>query len=257
MPVDIQKIKSNLGDVKYKFHARPYSSYDCDYNCDPYCRCGTINTVDISFDSDNLPGVTFSGDVERLLLKRYLQKVGDKFVSSPESDEYDCDNNKYTCSNDSFDWSACGGYYGQELDSVTPNFDSYGWGQFFKACDDWNQCASDADRVRLLLKLENGHVLPELETCDFKFTYVSRKKISYDKKIARTKDVATIRTYVCMMSPNYRGMNRFDFKSLGLICRLSADGSCYEVIDGYHRAIALDQIPKLSPGKKVGILVVE
>lgn len=249
MPVDIQEIKSRLGDVNYKFNCVSSSSYECrssfgDYNpCEnDYCRCGVVNAVQVYFDSDNLPGVTFDSDVERLLLTRYLQKVGDRHLSSAAKDEYS------DVSNDNFDWNASGGYYGEELDSVIASFGSYGWEQFFEACKKWNQCANDADRVRLYLEDENGYILPELYKCDFEFVFVSRKKIAYDSSVAKTKNMRKVLDYSFKMS-----RKNFDYKSLGLICR--KDGDLYRVIDGYHRAIALDRVPGLKPNKKVGILV--
>jgi hypothetical protein len=207
----------DLLNNRYTFGYGTEAEYDYDYHrecengsycCDnDYCRCGTIiNASVLSIDPERVVAILSAplrSTMQRYCVDRLLRITGAFSINSWEV-------------------NITGGYYGEEVHGV-------------KLHDDIKNTIinelialdklSRTDKVKKLLELEYGYVLPRLkEASSIKISKVAIGNIkfvndSYTKKVA-AKDINI-----------YNG-----YKLPRAVCTKS--GSTYSIVDGYHRMVA-------------------
>lgn len=213
--LSIREILSNLDyhyDVNYELNTE--YAVDHDERCkDDYCRCSTINP-----------------EVSSFAYKDIAAKIVRQFDIKNEKVIYCIDRICSTISIEDFYCRSCGGYYGEELDSITINNHEL-LDRLEEAIDiklarkrklDKLKIESESDdKIRNVLIMEYGYLLEHIKTSSFSIIEIDTKDIifpqtDYLKKLSSTK----IDSY-----KNHSGI-------CGIV-RLSGDK--YKVIDGYHR----------------------
>jgi hypothetical protein len=210
-------------DFYYALHVEYNRIYHCDDSCNTICRCSTIEN-------------TYVNNVDILSI---IEKIYNYYFENSESTKRDIKISKlignidpsinlYTIDRicriykiwESNNWfiKIGSGYYGEEIDGVflvnQSIIDEVKKGLFI---DNIN------NRVKYLLKLEYGHLLPDLINKDYRVKLINKKDIlfgneEYYKKI-------DIKDY-------YNG----DY--LGIRCVVIKKGDKYKLIDGYNRLVS-------------------
>jgi hypothetical protein len=205
------------------------ASYPCDNSCkdEGICRCFQIHNVEVLN-----PNISY---LAKFLFDSYYDSNNLQFKRDNSLNSillgYDNDiivyfidrilriNKVYKSDNWNVSWS--GGYYGDEIKSVSINTDL-----FHKIDSDiqsLNNIQGLPDMTRFILELEYGYVLSELVKLDCEVIEVDRSLIvagqdEYAKKVILDKE------------KHYRD-DKFDM--VRAICL--QDGRFYRLIDGYHR----------------------
>ena len=211
------------------------TDYDYDTHTDCYshgchdegiCRCETISNAHVT--SVNIP----------LIVNEIYNSINDNSLSSKrnmtinsilggvskEIDFYTIDrilriNKVYEPSN--WEVGVCNGYYGQEIDEVT--LDS---SVATKIEDEINEALLIIDinkRVEFLLKLEYGHILPDLNDRQYSVETIERDSVIFGSdEHYRKVNTKNLEHY---SDKNYDGIRG--------VALVKKDG--YRLIDGYHR----------------------
>lgn len=218
---------------KIDFH---YSGVDCDYDyiydcesygCDSICRCGSIQNT--SIDKVDIPTI-----VERI----YQEYIGTNdlvtqrdnklksilFGTGKELDIYTIDRvvRKFKLY-DEYSWEidVCGGYYGDELNSISIV------SNIAQRIQDELNIAFSIDelngRIEYLLGLEYGTLLPELENCNYEIVELNKSDVVFGS--TNHYDKVKLKDLTHYEEKSYDGIR-------GVV--LEKDGKL-RVIDGYHR----------------------
>ena len=193
--------------------------YNIDYDCNTtydhekegcnesgICRCGVIHP---EIKSVNIDGIS---DV-------ICKEFGIKDVATKYCVNRICSSAKMW---DKDDWhiNKCGGYYGEEVDSINFTGDS---ARIMKAISDVNSAKTIGDKIRIALSFEYGYVLPQIQILEAKIISVSPIQVfigqtDHYKKLQR--DI--IKFY------------KEDWNKEFPVCIVHD----YKLIDGYHRYAA-------------------
>ena len=210
-------------DYDYDTHTDCYS-HGC--NDEGICRCETISNAHVT-------SVNISAMVSEI-----YDSINDSSLSSKrnntintilggvskEIDIYTIDrilriNKAFEPSN--WEVAVCPGYYGEEIDDVT--LDS---SVARKIENEINEALSIIElnkRVEYLLKLEYGHILPELENRQYSVESIERDSVIFGSdEHYRKVNAKSLEHY---SDKNYDGIRG--------IALIKKDG--YRLIDGYHR----------------------
>lgn len=215
---EIVTIISNIdfaysGGIEYDYDR--VEAPDHDERCaGDYCRCTNLEDFVL----------------EKVNAKDFIDTIN--ITLGIDSDLFDKDVTAFcnTLTTDSFEFNVCGGYYGDELDSVslehcfiTKLANIYSVKAYRKA--KLNKIESSLyvleDYVKKILIDEYGYVLDTLEKSKFKVVEISPKDIVFPQ--AEYNDI--------IKSQNLSG-----YKNKKGVCGLvKLVGDKYHVIDGYHR----------------------
>ena len=222
--------KINLNRIDFKYQGVDYD-YDTEHSCsdsgcdsDGICRCGVIvnarvTDVDIPYMAKSIYDLYFENTKDQ---KRDSKISTVLYGTTPQLDLYCID--RILRKNKIWDpdkWyvEKIGGYYGEEIGTVTIDFAS----DIQKSIDEVLSMVTIKEKVDYILKLEYGYLLPELVDADYELKTIPVSDVVFGseghyKKI-QTENLAHY-TY-----PSYCGI-------MGVLKR---DGDKYRIIDGYHR----------------------
>jgi hypothetical protein len=222
-----EKIDYNnwLYELNFKYQGTEFSyenEYDCEgYGCDDegICRCGVI--VDAKVTETNLDRIS-----DKILLSHYKYRTSKGIDNFGTIDEYCVErilrfHKIYDC--DSFTVNACGGYYGEEIDSVKINRND-------KLLSDLNNfflLKENHKKIEFVLKMEYQKLLPELENLDWQIGSINKEDI----------DFGSDKHYKMVKKSN---CDFYKKHSLPLGIVFAKDGR-YRLIDGYHRLCASEK----------------
>jgi hypothetical protein len=233
-------------DFKYYVDYSRDVGYHCNENgCDDICRCGTIDDVEIkplslahahSIAEKRIKGSKLDVYIAMMFLRRLL---------TPEE----------------FSWNKCGGYYGEEIDSIT--LESVD--RLNAAIDEYN-AASQVERLKFVLGAEYGEVKPDFSSIEMKNVKISSvhdltpknplKKKKFDEYV---NDIAGVFKHKKHGPVRYK--NKVDQELLVPIVRCDSSEE-YVVIDGRHK-FAAAQVPmyqhedgKIIVPKKITVVIV-
>lgn len=191
-----------------------YVSYDydternCDWACDPYCRCGVIVNAHVT----SIPYKTFLGELlaSEALTTSILGYCVDRIL-----------HRRISC--DSYDIWAQRGYYGQEVERVMLD-------NAAQISDELHTLVKKtaSEQMEYVLRLEYQGLLPGLEQCDYTIERIKPEQIfvSNPEHLARcNSDI--IKAY------------QEQFETLLPQCIVKRENDKYRLIDGYHRYAAL------------------
>jgi hypothetical protein len=210
------------GCIEYKYeYAR-----DCDsYGCDSICRCGRIEDASVEVDMTKLVEELYefylSGDTLVEVRDNKLRNL--LYGTNKEFDLYTIDRivRKYRLW-DSCNWDieVVGGYYGQELESITID------AGIANQIDTYMGCAfslSFNEQVELLIRMEYETILDDLKDVDYEIVTLETEDIilsNVDYKKSLVKE-------------HFTHYDDYEYDGIRGIVLLK--NGRYKLIDGYHR----------------------
>ena len=217
---------------------------DCDYNtqyscresgCDSegICRCGTIyDEVITNVDVDVIVGEIYATYFDNSLSTERNNKLNSILNGiSKEIDLYTID--RIVRHHKIFDtnvWEihVTGGYYGQEVDMIT--LDTRVATKIETDLDIAFSIDDLSTRIEFLIRLEYGHLLPELEGCSYELIQIERDNIIFGSEghYQKVKE----KKLDHYLDPKYMGIRGIVLK------RERKAGDQWRLIDGYHRCSA-------------------
>lgn len=214
-----------------------YSDYrNCDaYGCDDegICRCGTIENAHVlTVDIPSIVSEIYANHFDNSLASKRNSTINSILGGvSKEIDIYTIDrilriNKAYLP--DNWEVQVCGGYYGEEIDDIILE-NSIAQ----KIEDQIHEALSIIDltsRIEYLLKLEYGHILPDLQGRQYSLETVERDSIIFGSDEHYRK-------------VNTENLDHYSDKNYGGIrgIALVKDGR-FRLIDGYHRSSTSENI---------------
>jgi len=224
---------SKIRGVDFKYSGVGYdyrSETNCDnYGCDDYCRCGvivdqTITSVDVQDITDEIYKLYFDDSPST---KRDNKINSIIFGTGKEIDLYTIDRIlrfHKIWKDHVFDIGIDGGYYGQEIGDIT--FDNAIANKIESEIDKAFAISDINERIKYLLELEYGYLLPELDGCKYELATIDLEDVVFGS------------------DGHYRKIQKEDldhytdyyYKGIRGVVRKSGDK--YKIIDGYHRIYA-------------------
>jgi len=183
--------------------------YNNEYNClnsccDSICRCGVITDIELSKFNTNVMISQITSGIENDILVYCI----DRIIRLQKLTE-DC-----------FQLHTCGGYYGEEIDGL--HLDEYHEKIISDNLSKLKEI-SDADRIKLVLTLEYGHLLDVLvDTSSAMIHNIDINNISFQE--VYRKKIDTSENYYDEKFQLPRGI-------------FIAKGNEFRLIDGYHRVM--------------------
>lgn len=231
------KFPSNLmyvGGTEYDYDR----SYPCDDGCvNDYCRCGRIDNVRVKVDFHNL-AIGIAIPMENVLLEiNEANKLKRKIEKNSMFFAYCIDRVlriKKADNPDLWDGEVSGGYYGQELDGIS--FSDYDTISLIHQLYQY----SPQQKIIEVLKLEYGHLLPQLE--GMKWTLMEDVDIK-DLIVPNVEYMKKVDSTI------YPDMNEYELP-IGIYT--DAGNGKFKLVDGYHRLISAQRATKK---KKFSIIV--
>lgn len=220
------KTKKSLQEIDFKYSCE--IKYDTYYQCqhgsdccnNDYCRCGTIEDARVV----EVPNMAY-----------VVEKVAEFYGLTEEIDLYACDRLltlHKAWDKDFYEVSVCGGYYGEEIDSV-----HFGNSQKLElAFEEYCKLKQVRSKVEFLLKAEYGHLIDSVQDKTWKIKLVKKDHILFGNKDYYRKMENEV-------VENYK-----DYSLPKGICLQENDK--FRIIDGYHRLSAnTDEKVKVIVGK--------
>jgi hypothetical protein len=202
-------------DFRYDADIDYDTRYDCSANgCDeggyPICRCGVITDARVKtvstgaildWLSSTIPAD--ATDLDRYILERLI---------------------KHTMRADMFRVNVCGGYYGEEVDSVKIDTGGAGYADFARKIEVFNRLTTTTQQVQMILTLEYGYLLPEISAVkEWDVLEVPVKKVHADEDVLSRTVKEIVWKYVD--DPPAHGIR-------GVVV---PKGDGYRLVDGFHR----------------------
>jgi len=248
-----QSINENKGEVHFAKQDWQYYldiDYNYDHNCFDYgcddegiCRCGTIYdahveplTPSVAASIVHQSFTNGSGEAGKLGLALAIRlfQHGLKYIE------------------DMFEVNTCSGYYGEEIESVEI-VDNAAWEAFQKEIVKFNS-SSNSERLRQVLEIEYGHVLPEVD--QYKEWALMEIPVAHVKAspdvLGRTNE-ETVQNYREMTpwfyshNSSYKRLYASWFPGVVVIPKSTNE---WRLIDGFHRFKAWTTKPQHMSDKK-------
>jgi hypothetical protein len=195
-------------------------SYYCDeFGCDTKCYCSKI--TDIKITDISIPNIVdhiYSKYFDNSLETKRDNKINSIFGISKNIDIYTIDRvirHYKLYNNENWDISVVKKYYGEEIEDVTI---------VKKVAKEIEEALNKAfsiinlkDRIEFLLKMEYGHILPELKDSTYDISLINKSDLIFP-----IKELDSSKFY---SDSEYRGIR-------GLVTK-QADK--WRLVDGYHR----------------------
>lgn len=229
---ELKRVQTKGFDFKYCLEYDYDSHKECEShgcNDEGICRCSTIiNSCVISVNVSLMVDEVYNSIFDNSLSTKRNSKINTILGGiSKEVDIYTIDrvlriNSVYEPSN--WEIQICGGYYGQEIDNII--LEDYVSSKIDIQLEEAFNITDLGERIEYLLKLEYGHILPELKGCQYEVSKIERDKVIFGSDNQYQK-VATEKLdhYSDKKYKSYRGI-------------LIPKGDKYRLIDGYHRCFA-------------------
>jgi hypothetical protein len=208
--------------------------YDTYYSCDEsgcstegICRCGVIENASVTnVDINKLSEYIYAEMVDlKSTSGKRENKLNELFYGGEAVDMY-CIHRILSINKvyDVYKWEVGidGGYYGQEIGDVF--IDNKIFEKFKKEIEEVLEYDNLSDKIKFVLELEYGYLLPELKDVEFELIEVPKDMI--DLSGSNQKHVNSI-----SVLPYYLG----DYKLPRGIVKKSKDK--FKVIDGFHRTV--------------------
>jgi hypothetical protein len=229
--------------LKKNYYAPQYD-YNTEYSCGEFgcheegiCRCGRINDVHVkSVDLTHL-----TTEIYNQLLpsnsksKKRDTKLSELLYGGEIVDKY-CIYRILSINKiwnpDLWEVNVSGGYYGDEVDSVT--LDIVSLNKISNECSKIFELSTLRDKLLYVIELEYGYLLEDLKDCDFELISIYKSYIDFKKLNQNHIKNVKMEDLEHYSIDNYdlpRGIVRGD--STGWV---PMDN--YKIVDGYHRIIA-------------------
>lgn len=218
------------------------TEYSCgDSGCDEegICRCSRIydiriNTVDIN----RLVDFIYESFLDNSKAGKRQQKLNQLFYGGEVVDKY-CINrivSKYKLyEGDNWEVEVTGGYYGDEIGDVTMNQIVFNLVQseFQKLME----LETLSEKIKLVLSLEYGYLLPDLANKDFEIIEITKSDIDF-------KSLNQNHIRLVDEEKGLNSLNHYNSSSYHLprgVVRKSGNQQ-FKIIDGFHRIIGYDSV---------------
>jgi len=216
-------------------------NYDVEYSChesgcdeEGICRCSRIydarvTKVDIELLTNEIHNQLV--DTTSLQGKRDI-RLSEIFYGGPEVDKY-CINRIIThyrlWNADNWEVKVSCGYYGDEIDDVILN--DIIFEQVSKDCCDMIQLDTVGDKLRLVLTLEYGYLLDDIQVVDFDVIDITKDQIDFKK--LNQNHIGNVQSE----DLSFYKTDNYDLPR-GIVRK---SGDKYKIVDGFHRIIAIDK----------------
>jgi len=198
-------------------HEEGYTESGC---CDMICRCFRIESVSLeaisplNYRYDSFRKYLVSppeGALENYLADRFLAK---------------------TLNIEMFEANWGPGYYGDEVESITIDTESPAYHDFQKKLSVFNSLSTTTDRVRMVLTMEYGYLLPEIQAVEeWEIRKLSPKEIGVDPETLSRADKDVVGAY------SYHA-------KIPVVGVAVPKGGHLRLVDGFHRWSAFNQEKK-------------
>lgn len=223
--LDVRKILKDL-DFLYcvDYDSNSEQAEDHYERCkDDYCRCSTLHPT--------INSINYKDVVERICTQFNIQN--EKMI-------YCIERVCSTLKAEDFYSNVCGGYYGEEMDSIVlENYEILDELESIidiklarkKKINKLNELSELDDKIRRVLVLEYGYLLEDLKTSSFSVIEIDPKHI------------------ILSQTDHAKNLNKEKVKGysnhLGICGIVKEKNGIYRVIDGYHRITANLNKPKI------------
>lgn len=217
--------------------------YDTEYSCEDsgcdeegICRCGhicnvTINSVDIT----KLTNSIYESLVDNSKAGKRQQKLNQLFYGGEVVDKY-CINrilSHYKLHNiGNWNVDVTGGYYGDEIGDVTMN--GIVFNLISSECQKLMELETLSDKIKFVLSLEYGYLLPDLEKSDFEIINITKSDIDF-------KSLNQNHIRIVNEEKELNGLSHYNSSSYhlprGVVRKF---GNQFKIVDGFHRMIGYD-----------------
>ena len=213
--------------------------YSCeDSGCDQegICRCGRIYDVTInSVDITKLTDFIYESLIDNSKAGKRQQKLNQLFYGGEVIDKY-CINRiiSHYKLYETRNWNVEieGGYYGDETGDVTMSqivFDLV-----HSECQKLMELETLSEKIKLVLSLEYGYLLPDLENKDFEIVNITKSDIDF-------KSLNQNHIRLVNEEKELNGLSHYNSSSYhlprGVVRRF---GNQFKIVDGFHRMIGYD-----------------
>ena len=217
--------------------------YETEYSCEDsgchsegICRCGRIYNVEVTpVDIMKLTTHIYESLVDNSKAGLRQQKLNQLFYGGKVVDEY-CINRilSYHKLYESRNWNIeiTGGYYGDEIGNVTMN------DIIFKLinseCQKLMELEILSEKIKLVLSLEYGYLLPDLEGKNFEIINITKSDIDFQ---------SLNQNHIRLVNEEkeLNGLSHYNSSSYSLPRGVVRKfGSQYKIVDGFHRMIGYD-----------------
>lgn len=220
-------------DTHQDFHYSVEVDYDVRYDChdsgcdeDGICRCGVIENASVK---EFYPGSIMdwlgstmpkdASDLDQYLLERLV---------------------KLTVRTEMFEVTTCGGYYGEEIDSVMIDTGTQAYQEFARKIEAFNRLTSTTEQVQMILTLEYGYLLPEIAAIEeWDVLNLPIKQVHADDGVLSRISKEIAQGYIA--NPPSHGIR-------GVVV---PRGDGYRLVDGFHRYAAWMGLVEAPPGHAV------
>lgn len=212
--------------------------YDTQYSCDTsgcydegICRCGRIeNTFVKSVNLSSLTEEIYSQFMpENKKSRKRESRISEILYGGEIVDKY-CIyrilviNRAFTT--DVWEVNTCGGYYGDEVDSVTIDLSTLN--KINSQCEKLFSLQTLSDKLKYVLELEYGHILDDIKDCEFELISIYKNHIDFKK--LNQNHIKNVK----MEDLSHYSISNYDLPR-GIV-RGELDN--YKIVDGFHRIIA-------------------
>lgn len=244
------KVGSTKPDLREKMLENRFNyvidyDYETEYSCqesgcdeEGICRCGYICNVSInSIDITKLTDSIYESLIDNSKAGKRQQKLNQLLYGGEVVDKY-CINRivSHYKLYEIKDWKVgiTGGYYGDEIGDVTMN------DIIFKLinseCQKLMQLETLSEKIKLVLSLEYGYLLPDLESKDFEIININKSDIDF-------KSLNQSHIRLVNGEKELNGLTHYSSSSYhlprGVVRKF---GNQFKIVDGFHRMIGYDGV---------------
>lgn len=229
-------LENRFNDIVDYNYDTEYSCEDAGCNDEGICRCGNIYNVEITpVDMIKLTDHIYECLLDNSKAGKRQQKLNQLFYGGELIDKY-CINRiiSHYKLYETRHWEVEieGGYYGDETGDVTMNQITFDLVQ--SECHKLMELETLSDKIKSVLILEYGYLLPDLETADFDIIEISQSDIDF--KSLNQNHIKLVKE-----EKELNGLNHYNSSSYNLPRGVVRKfGNNYKIIDGFHRMIGYD-----------------
>jgi hypothetical protein len=223
--------------VDYDYETE-YSCEDSGCNSEGICRCGRIYNVEVTpVDMMKLTTHIYESLVDDSKAGKRQQKLNQLFYGGEVVDKY-CINRilSHYKLYESKNWEVEieGGYYGDEIGDVTMNGIVFDLVQ--SECYKLMELETLSDKIKSVLSLEYGYLLPDLESANFEIIDISQSDIDF--KSLNQNHIRLVKEEKESNGLNHYNSSSYDLPR-GVVRKL---GDNYKIVDGFHRMMASEAL---------------
>jgi len=223
------------GVIDYDYDTE-YSCEDAGCNDEGICRCGHIYNIEITpVDMIKLTDHIYESLLDNSKAGKRQQKLNQLFYGGELIDKY-CINRiiSHYKLYETRNWEVEieGGYYGDETGDVTMNQITFDLVQ--SECQKLMELETLSDKIKSVLSLEYGYLLPDLKNGNFEIIEISQSDIDF--KSLNQNHIKLVKE-----EKEFNGLNHYNSSSYNLPRGVVREfGNGYKIVDGFHRIIGYD-----------------